>query len=563
MIRILFLCLAIFCSPQLLAASFNQSDFTSGSDVFTFSWDTSGTSGDCQIVRNDSSTILYRGYNTSFTETSVTVGTWIYTLSCYNVVPFGPPALFQEDQITVTVTAQESGDTGGITEEIPGSLTNTAKVNSKGEAIIKIDLPIPAGVASLKPQLSISYNSNVLTANRGGGGFLGSKDHLIGFGWRLDGFSKIHICQLGYPNIVGEADAASSKGRLCLDGSALQLASGTDTYYLEKNQGIKVKRIGTSSETNTFEVTMPNGTVREYGTAQYSKERVPSSNLYPIHGWYISKATDVFGNVIRYEYLNTNSMYKTYPQYIYYGDNEDVRIKLNYTDREVNVTTSDWKFFAFSGLTLNKIDVEVKDNSSSYRKAKEFILHQVVGSPFSGNGRSGSYLQLDSITACGYDIDSVKNCFKPIKIEWSSINSLNYVSAIEDGFNKKTRFVLDQLKSSNTNSRFTETPFGSFSKPSNVQDYSSTASYYAVKELYQSNGVGGERKKTFSYYGNPIESKYGYGTLGFAAQKITDTLTGVVTYNQLRFDAPFQGKLAQQLVKKSSSGHFLSRKQWA
>jgi Salmonella virulence plasmid 65kDa B protein len=160
-----------------------------------------------------------------------------------------------------------------------------------GAATYSIDIAAPPGRADMQPYVSVDYQSH------NGNGH-------VGVGWSLNATSSINLC----PSIYGEdgrlAGVAYVKtDRLCFDGSHLLVVDGQygvsgSIYRTFYESFVKIQLHGDIGDRKSFFVV-----TREDGTKSFYK--MPAIALHapsPV-AWFQTLKEDVYGNTIRYEYI--------------------------------------------------------------------------------------------------------------------------------------------------------------------------------------------------------------------------------------------------------------------
>ena len=189
----------------------------------------------------------------------------------------------------------------------PGNLPYRSGVTKGGDAYVNVPIaPVP-GVNGLAPRLSIDYS---------GGRERHRSDQelpadMIGYGWRIGGFSTIRRCVKG----TDDSDGISfnDEDALCLDGEPLTKIKGmhleAPAEYRTARESFAKVVLKDSATGDWFEVHLPDGTVREYGgtlDSQLWKPARVESGTEPAEPaaaflWSINKQTDAFGNVMTYK----------------------------------------------------------------------------------------------------------------------------------------------------------------------------------------------------------------------------------------------------------------------
>ena len=199
-----------------------------------------------------------------------------------------------------------SNDTGPrlslppVSGQDSGHLPGEFKVTERGTAAYQIPIPVPSGIAGMKPGLALSYDSRV------GNGRLG-------MGWSLSGLSQISRCSatIAQDGVVDRVDF-DELDRFCLDGQRLVRTSsgdyGTPGEYRTENDSfsqIIMEAPGISNNwLGGFQVRTKDGLRMTYGHTEDSIEQGFPSNQ--ILSWHLTKITDSQtndnGNTIFFDY---------------------------------------------------------------------------------------------------------------------------------------------------------------------------------------------------------------------------------------------------------------------
>lgn len=436
---------------------------------------------------------------------------------------------------TVSVTGGITPPTSEGTVGAVGTTPYGIDVASDGDAIISVPLRLIPGVAGFAPSLSLEYDS--------GRGIdlleLSMPEDTLGYGWHLSGLSQIRRC------VVNQASGASinlnSGDSLCLDGMPLVLGSGTHlsfgaVYYTQIESYVKIEIKGGGSNL-WFEAKLPNGTVQEYGRTGGS--RVDDNGGVDFQ-WSLNKETDAHGNVIDYSYWHDPSNGINRIAKIEYTD---AAVYFEYLERTDASAVSIGADSQTQAAFLHKIRVEYDDI-----KVREYrVLDEVVS----------SRRRLNKIQHCGYDeAGTAATCLASLDFDWLTptstitgapilvdgmIDGLSAVHQIEYGTILKGGSHTFVLSGS-------ATPFGSGSLPSNTQLLPGSTNdplRHVATKLRRDNGLGGFHDTTYAYQNVGVESTKHWGFLGFYAQRITDSESGIVTYAQYRLDYPYFGQVAR------------------
>ena len=211
-----------------------------------------------------------------------------------------------------------------------GSLPGDVVVTNKGNATYSMPISLPEGVAGMKPELSIEYDST------GGNG-------LLGMGFSLGGLSAISrtATTLEQDNMTDGIDF-DDNDRFVLDGQRLVCVSGTygapgSEYRTEIDSFVRVIAHGTAtSGPDYFTVETKSGLTKTYGTS------TATSLVYDLSGnpsdgakisWLLEKIEDSNGNEINYTYVQSTTTKQKYLSEIVYGTAEH-QLKVTF-EREV------------------------------------------------------------------------------------------------------------------------------------------------------------------------------------------------------------------------------------
>lgn len=303
-------------------------------------------------------------------------------------------------------------------------------------------------------------------------------------------------------------------------------------YRLVRDDFTKVVMQGTAAE-GWFKVFKSNGEVRELGNTAASRVRVKdSSGTSPYFLWTINKSTDAFGNTITYTYHKDEVSGINYPLSIQYGQNNDVTISFSYARRDDAVPVQLANIEAEQLVLLHTIDIKLDGAKvRQYRLASELATE--------------GWRRLDQVQECGYhETGSVAECLQPLNFNWLSDPDTEYktaISQIVDGLGAVTEFDYVMMTSASSAGKFSERPFGNEVLPTEAEVLEADEDgnlKSVVTTMRKSNGLGGLHQTDYAYHGNGLVNTKNWGFLGFYAQRITDTASGIVTYKQFRLDEP-------------------------
>jgi len=208
------------------------------------------------------------------------------------------------------------------TDYAVGSTPGTLSID-RGAAAYSIPIPVPPGVAGMKPSIGLQYSSQA------GNGTLGA-------GFSLTGLSQIGRCartqtQDGTRGIV----AYDADDRFCLDGQRLIAISGTDgangTEYRTEIDGFsRIVSYGTAGSGPTwFKVWTKGGQVIEYGTDESAIQPAGRTDA-SIAVWSVKRISDTVGNQLTISYFKQSDRSESYPTRIDYPGG---KVDLIYEDR--------------------------------------------------------------------------------------------------------------------------------------------------------------------------------------------------------------------------------------
>lgn len=316
----------------------------------------------------------------------------------------------------------------------------------------------------------------------------------------------------------------------------LVLASGTHfavgaIYRTQIESYAKVEIKGASGAL-WFEVTLPDGTVQEFGNGNSSRVDKNGGTDYQ---WSISKATSTDGNEIGYTYYHdvSNGI-----NYILRIDYTDAQVRFEYLARTDAAAVSIGSAAQTQSGFLHTIRVKYDDTLvREYR-----LLDEVV----SGRRR------LNKIQHCGYnEAGTTATCLASLDLDWLTPSTTMagvdiLVDGLTDSLSAVHQIEYGTITGSAHSFLYTERPFGNGALPANTQLLSgSGALRHVAKKLRRDNGIGGFHDTTYAYQNVGIESTKHWGFLGFYAQRIKDEQSGVVTYVQYRMDYPHFGQVAR------------------
>lgn len=178
-----------------------------------------------------------------------------------------------------------------------GSIGGDLQVSPMGNVSYTIPIDVVPGPSGFQPALSVSYNSLVET------GILGTK-------WSLNGISVIgRSGQTAYHDGKHSNVRLDTSDRFSMDGMRLnRVGSGSyiannAQYAPEIENYTRVKALlVTNGQPGYFTATTEEGTIIQYGNGINARQLVNGKTV----NWLITKATDIDGNEIIYNYNQSN-----------------------------------------------------------------------------------------------------------------------------------------------------------------------------------------------------------------------------------------------------------------
>lgn len=217
------------------------------------------------------------------------------------------------DSVAAPTPPLSATSTGGSPEV--GITDGELSVTPTGASCYSIPLKLPPGINGVAPKIGITYNSQA------GNG-------IAGFGWEIDGISKIEVvAKTIFHNGKIESAQGSINGRnvLSLDGQRLLLKEGASesspVFETENFSNIRVTRINSGGG---FKVDYPDGSFALYGNTPDS-----NTNMY----YAITYWENPQGLSIKYSYTKTNNnvLISTITYGGRYGSNDINTIVFNYS----------------------------------------------------------------------------------------------------------------------------------------------------------------------------------------------------------------------------------------
>lgn len=232
-----------------------------------------------------------------------------------------------------------------------GEIKSSASVSPTGAANVEVPLVFPSGINGMEPKLSVAYSSQ-------------SGIGMLGMGADLSGLSVISIT--GKNQLIdgkNEVPKFQSDGALTMDGQRL-IRTGDGIYQTYLYSLTRIEAAGTiGGGPAYFKVTSPQGLVAEYGTTEDSRVYTEDRNK----GSYIRE--------------------------IIYGEEADIHVIFDYTDKEIPASSFVDGSFFHANLLLAGINISCS-GQSTFRKYS-FSYSGCHLSKITEHGTNGEKLALD------------------------------------------------------------------------------------------------------------------------------------------------------------------------
>lgn len=293
-----------------------------------------------------------------------------------------------------------------------GITSGDFRVDESGAATFNMPLSFPVGIASVTPQMSLSYNSN-------------SGNGELGIGSSIVGLSSITRCRSTFEQDGVSGTLTLTKAdRFCINGRKLVLKKNTgeygaagSEYATEVDSFISVVAVGSSGNgPDHFEVTHKDGRFETYGQAG-------NSQLFGFDGdtietWYLSSQQDnlkLDDNKISYCYINGGLNCRSTSMLA--GNNEILIDTISYSGNTVEFNyqhrtdvSQGYSLGTLKEQTLRLEDVLVKNHNNVPLTKYLTSYDYNVASGFS---------QLLSLVQCN---GSGNSCLQPIRFNWKPAN---------------------------------------------------------------------------------------------------------------------------------------------
>ena len=447
----------------------------------------------------------------------------------------------------------------------PGSTDYTSGVDGDGLARIVVPVAVVPGVNGLAPRLAVTYDSGLM-------GYLAENNMsqgVLGYGWSLQGISRIHRCE----NKIENAPDVSytNTDSLCIDGEILVPVVGTNfssgaEYRTEQDTFARIKPEGSG-----FKVWTHDGRILTYGVNP--THQVSAGLQTAIYLWALEKEEDRFGNFIAYSYIKDDTVGEIYPDEITY---EGASVKFEYAARPPDsITTTvvsaddpattgvDETSFVQSSVYLHKIAV-----SMNAKAVRDYRVENTIS-------EDDSRVRVTGIQHCGYDEDGNNiQCLNPLEFDWDKTETYLGVNEVTDSLGAVTRFTyvphiagqVPRLPVEASVPNFHSlAPAGNCTLDEHLNDNSAEynrRAYVSKSETYNGLGSGGSESFTTRYYFAKEEPRFELGNRGYVGHQVvvvknvydlTDTSNDYAVYSQSHLCFPLSGRVAEQHVYEGDS----------
>lgn len=192
------------------------------------------------------------------------------------------------------------GGPAGKGDGVVGAIGGVVDVGGLGAATYSIPLELPEGIKGVRPNLSITYNSQ-------------SGNGLLGWGWTLGGLSAISRVTENLFLDNRKKGVNFNKDRFALDGQRLIANDGSygnnlAEYRTEVDGMSKIVSYTEDTIVNgpaKFKVWTSDGLIMEYGFTSDSKiayKNEDDNTKYEVALWLLNKVQDREGNYMTFEY---------------------------------------------------------------------------------------------------------------------------------------------------------------------------------------------------------------------------------------------------------------------
>ncbi|MCC2658121.1 MAG: hypothetical protein K0Q76_3229, partial [Panacagrimonas sp.] len=297
-----------------------------------------------------------------------------------------------------------------------GTTAGEFEVDDSGAATYTIPITVPQGIAGMKPEISLTYDSNV------GYG-------IVGIGFSLGGPSEIRRCgrTLARDGIRDGVDF-DQDDQFCLDGRRLVRVSA-GTWRPEIEDFSLVQGTGSEADPASFTVKSKSGLVMSYGATWDSRVMAQGRTDGKAIAWMLDRVTDSSGNAMTWTYdrdPNTGEVYPNGVEYGYAGSIARAAVYFQYGTAPVSSFSYTAGSREFTGRLLTRIATLFTPQTATSRAFGRY--YDLKYDNFGGVGRS----RLLSVTECGTVAPG--QCFVPTTFTWSGAGSGLYSTRAAPGY---------------------------------------------------------------------------------------------------------------------------------
>ncbi|HKY23310.1 MAG TPA: FG-GAP-like repeat-containing protein [Vicinamibacterales bacterium] len=295
-----------------------------------------------------------------------------------------------------------------------------------GAASYTVPLAVPPGPGEMKPELSLSYNSN-------------AGDGPLGRGWSISGLSVVSLCpqtiaQDGKYVPVSRALALAEQ-RYCLDGQRLiptngsYAGTGALTLRTEIDNGSLVTSGTRSAVPASFTVKTKAGQELRYGTSTGSRSPSGTASGSPQVIWHLETLFDASRNYMSFSYTSptpsSGAMSERLIDQIQWGGNERTgdahyaKVTFEYESRALS-----WYYVAGYRVERNRRLKAVH----TFVNGAEVRTYKLAYGQLARTGED----TITSLTECGWK-NSQEYCLAPTTFAWNQQPTGQYTTWANSG----------------------------------------------------------------------------------------------------------------------------------
>lgn len=297
-----------------------------------------------------------------------------------------------------------------------GTTAGQFEVDDSGAATYTIPITVPAGIAGMKPEISLTYSSN------GGIGLAG-----VGFG--LTGPSEIRRCgrTLARDGIRDGVDF-DQNDQFCLDGRRL-VRTSAGTWRPEIEDFSLVQATGSELDPASFTVRTKSGLTMSFGATTMSRVAAQGRTDGKAIAWLLDRVSDSSGNAMTWTYASDADSGEIYPigvQYAFASSVARAQVFFSYLKNGAPGFSYTAGSRESTGRALTSIVTLYSPTAGSgYSNARRYSLAYDVSGPT-------ERARLISITECGLIWPS--QCFPPTTFTWRSRAASGFTARSAPGY---------------------------------------------------------------------------------------------------------------------------------